>query len=190
LDTTHFPKLIALCSNGPQAGKSTAADVLVNEYGYTRVKFAGVLKEMLRPLLMAFVGDAAIVERMLEGDLKEMPIPGLEGHTSRSLLISLGTDWGRSLIHPYLWIKVADKVTSRVSIGGGRIVIDDVRFLNELEVVCKAGATTVYINRPGHTQKGTCEGFIKPSDCTHVYDNATTMENLQWWIRTLIEKKG
>ena len=61
------------------AGKSTAARHLVERHGFVRRPFAALLKGMLRYLLHAQGVPAGDVERMVDGDLKEVPTRHLGG---------------------------------------------------------------------------------------------------------------
>jgi adenylate kinase family enzyme len=85
------------------SGKSEVARVLMEEFGFTRVKFADPLKNMLRTMLSDIGHTAEDVERYLEGDLKESVVDGI-GVTARRLMITLGTEWGRDQIAPDLWV--------------------------------------------------------------------------------------
>jgi hypothetical protein len=87
------------------SGKSVVADALVRELGFTRVKFADPLKNMLRRMLADMGHTAEDIERHLEGDLKEVPMPEL-GVTPRHMMITLGTEWGRDLVHPEIWTRL------------------------------------------------------------------------------------
>lgn len=129
---TTTPRLIGLLGR-KGSGKDTAALVLLAQ-GYQNVKFAGGLKDMLRALL-AFQGvEPEVVERMVEGDLKETPTLMLGGHDPRYAMQTLGSEWGRNLIATDLWVEAAIRRA-----GDHRTVITDVRFPNEMEAVVKAG---------------------------------------------------
>ena len=65
------------------AGKSTAAKHLIERYGFKNGKFSGALKAMLRTFLRYRGVDEETIERMIEGDLKEVPSPHLNGATPR-----------------------------------------------------------------------------------------------------------
>ncbi len=121
-------------------GKSTAAKMLVNQHGYTLVKFAGPLKQMLYAI--------GLTTAEIEGDLKEQPCLLLGGHTPRYAMQTLGTEWGRKLISPNLWVNVAMDGVHAVLDQGGKVVIDDCRFPNEVEAIRLAGGTVVRIVRP------------------------------------------
>jgi hypothetical protein len=123
------------------SGKSTAAQHLVEKHGFTLVKFAGPLKQMMRCL--------GLGDREIEGELKEEPHPLLSGKTPRYAMQTLGTEWGRDLIGFGLWVDVAMASAATVIDQGGRVVIDDCRFPNEAAAIKDAGGTVVNIRRPG-----------------------------------------
>lgn len=126
------PRLIGLLGR-KGSGKDTAALALLAR-GYQNVKFAGALKDMIRVLLTYQGVDPYIVERMVEGDLKEEPTAFLGGQTPRFAMQTLGTEWGRTLIADDLWVNTAIR-RSEVH----QTVITDVRFPNEMEAVVAAG---------------------------------------------------
>src|SRR4051794_5754215 len=85
------------------AGKSTAAGYLAERYGYARVRVSGPLKAMVRGFLASTGVPADEIERMIEGDRKEVPAPELAGCTPRRVMQTLGAEWDRDLIAPDLW---------------------------------------------------------------------------------------
>lgn len=121
----------------PGAGKSTVAKILVERHGFTRLRFAGRLKAMLHAL--------GLDERHTDGDLKETPCDLLGGKTPREAMQTLGTDWGRQLVAPDLWLRAAIAEARRTP---GDIVFDDVRFENEAAIIRKAGGHVLRVERP------------------------------------------
>jgi hypothetical protein len=120
------------------AGKDTAAAVLVAQ-GYENVKFAGALKDMIRTLLAYQGVDADTIERMIEGDLKEVPTSFLNGHTPRFAMQTLGTEWGRDQMGASFWVGTTKQKVRAIRSAGGKVVITDVRFLNEGVAVQEEG---------------------------------------------------
>lgn len=125
------------------SGKDTAASVLL-DVGYEQVRFADGLKAMLRALLRYRGVPGNMIERYVEGDLKEEPCPALNGRTMRHAMQTLGTDWGRKMIHEDLW---ADATADQVERRGGRVVVTDVRMPNEAEALRRMGAAIILIDR-------------------------------------------
>jgi hypothetical protein len=117
------------------SGKDTAAETLL-ERGYQNVKFAGALKGMIG-FVLAYQGvDELTIERMIEGDLKEVPTDYLAGQTPRYAMQTLGTEWGRDLIGMNFWVS-----TAMMRVGDTDTVITDVRFPNEVEAIETAGGS-------------------------------------------------
>jgi len=127
------------------SGKSTAAKHLIQMHGFARGKFAGALKDMFRALLLYRRVDPTLIERMIDGDLKETASPALNGRTPRHAMQTLGTEWGRNCMDANLWVDTEIDATANQS----RLVFDDVRFPNEAEAVLAAGGVIVHIERPG-----------------------------------------
>lgn len=115
------------------SGKTTAADYLVEQYGFSRIKFADPLKDMLRAI--------GLTDDHIEGDLKEEPCDLLMGQTPRHAMQTLGTEWGRNCIDQNLWVRLWLERA-----GAKRMVVaDDCRFPNEMETIRKNGGTLIRI---------------------------------------------
>jgi hypothetical protein len=106
------------------SGKTTAAKC-IERMGYSRLSFADALKKMLYEGL-------EIPHEYLYGNKKSELCEELCGRTARHAMITLGTEWGRDMIHPDIWVNATSrKLGQLISMGGNRFVIDDIRFLNE-----------------------------------------------------------
>jgi len=135
----QLPDIIILTGQAG-SGKSTIAAELAAQ-GYTVVKFAGPLKAMLRALGLS---DAEI-----EGELKERPCAQLGGCTPRHAMQTLGTEWGRNLIDADIWVAAWQHAVRGVLASGGRVVVDDCRFRNELAAAMRLGGIAVRLVRDG-----------------------------------------
>lgn len=121
------------------SGKSSVAAVLCRYHGFERLKFAAVLKNMLRMIYESMGMVSAEIERRIEGDLKEVPCDYLCGRTPRHAMQTLGTEWGRYLIHPDFWVMVTEAGLR----AGVNYVCDDVRFENEAAMIRSRGGLIV-----------------------------------------------
>lgn len=118
------------------SGKTTAAKILVREFGFTRTRFADPLKDMLRAYLKHQGVAAKTIVAMLDGSLKNEPTPFLSGKSPRHCMMTLGTEWGRELVSQSFWTDAwQNRVNHLAETGIDRIVVDDVRFLNEVDAV-------------------------------------------------------
>jgi len=129
------------------SGKSRVADRLVTQHGYQLVKLAHPLKTMLRSLL-AYTGmDSAMIERCIEGDLKETPIAQLGGSTPRHAMVTLGNEWRDMVGGPTFWIDIAAARIEDILAKGGKVVVDDLRFPLELELLERFNPVTWVVTR-------------------------------------------
>lgn len=135
----HDKTIIALTGH-KFCGKSTAGKVLINDFGYVRIRFADKLKAMLYKLGLTIA--------QVEGDEKEVPCDLLLGKTPRYAMQTLGTEWGRGMIGGNIWVAATFAAMSRID--KKLIVIDDCRFLNEAKAVSEVGGHIVRIVRPGY----------------------------------------
>jgi hypothetical protein len=118
------------------AGKSTLARHLVSEHGFQRVKFAETLKDMFRVVLYDLGLSETQATEAIEGGTKEIAFPQLSGKTPRHAMQTLGTEWGRNQMGENFWVGIAEaRINALLRDGVTRIVIDDVRFDNELSLI-------------------------------------------------------
>lgn len=122
-----------------RSGKTTAANAL-EAIDFERQSFATTLKLMAR-ILMRDCGMNE--EQILDAQThKEQPMPIL-GVSYRHLCQTLGTDWGRKMIHNDLWVIAArHKMVTYCD-----VVFDDVRFENEAHMIRKVGGKILHIRR-------------------------------------------
>jgi hypothetical protein len=160
------------------SGKSTAAKILVERHGFTLVKFAGPLKQMMRCL--------GLGDREIEGDLKETPHDVLCGKTPRYAMQTIGTEWGRDLIGTELWVNVAMEAAWRVRGAGAEVVIDDCRFLNEAKAVQTEGGIIVEVMRPGVGPQSGHASENQIPDPDRLIVNSGTIEDMAKQVAMLL----
>lgn len=164
------------------SGKSTAALRMRTHHGFHTVKFSAPLKNMLRTL--------GLEERHIEGDLKEVPCDLLGGQTPRHAMITLGTEWGRNLISPKLWVNAWKRSVSEHFSAYPRTpaLTDDLRFLDEAEALEDFDGIVIRIVRPGQGDTGSHVSETEMSQIKADYEilNDGTKERLWFKIDTLI----
>lgn len=133
--------IIGLCGLAG-SGKSEVAKVLLEQGKFERIAFADPLKSM-----MSAVG---FTHAQLYGDQKEVEVGDL-GKTPRQMMQTLGTDWGRDLVHPEIWVKLWLR---KVHASKNHIVVDDVRFPNEVGTIHGMGGEVWRVTRPGTATMG------------------------------------
>jgi hypothetical protein len=137
IDAMSGPHLVGITGRAG-SGKSAASDALV-EAGWIKMKFASPLKDMLRAI--------GLTDQHIEGDLKEVQCDLLCGQTPRHAMITLGTEWGRDIIGGNLWINIAAHRMATALAAGMSVVVDDVRFDNEAELIRRLGGVVLGLER-------------------------------------------
>lgn len=157
---TTTQMLIGLYSPAPRSGKTTIANVLVRDYGFTRIGFSDALKAMADTLLRRMrIGNADLAFYKDAGKME--PIPEVGGVSYRHLTQTLGTEWGRGEIHDNLWL---NPVILPYRAAPMKLVVDDLRFPNEYEAILAEGGEAWRVARPsaklpnGHPSEGLLEG--------------------------------
>lgn len=182
--TSKAPNLIAFYSPAAQMGKSTATRLLTEGLGYRNVKFAEPLKAMTGCFLMQIGVPLDQLEDFIEGHRKEEPLTefGFDNLTARKIMQTLGKEWGREQIDPNLWTTIAARKARKLIEDGDRVVIDDLRFPNEYDLVKNMGGEAWCLYNPrveipvsGHQSEGLLDN--------HAFDkaliNSGTIEDLE-----------
>lgn len=131
------------------SGKDTAADYLVNFYGYRRDSFASTLKDAVAHV---FGWDRTMLEGRTSASrewreqvdtwwAERLNMPNL---TPRWVLQYWGTDVCRVGFHDDIWIASLENKMRKTT---DNIVISDVRFPNEITAIHNAGGIVVRVMR-------------------------------------------
>lgn len=147
------------------SGKSTVAEILKDKFGYRTMSFATPLKDML--MAMGVTED-----EIYNIDLKEKPLERFGGKSPRELLQLLGTDFARNMVAEDVWVRALE---ARID-PKDMLVIDDVRFPNEAEMIRDHGGKIVRVIREGQEQ-----GLID----THVSEAGIPLELIDHEIRNV-----
>lgn len=122
---------------GPKrSGKDTLTLGLCQALGLEQFSYADPIRNAVCEIL-------GITRAELEL-CKETPIDWLNGVTPRHMMQTMGTEWGREMIDPFLWGK---SMFRRMPEQGG--VTSDVRFDNEATEILRRGGTIFRLSRPG-----------------------------------------
>lgn len=123
-----------------QVGKDTVAQILVEEYGYSRIGFADIIRNACYRLnpIVSLEGLRLAHAVDLEGWDIAKQIPEV-----RRILQVMGTEVGRDLIDPQIWVELTLHNTANTD----KIVIPDVRFRNEAEEIKWRGGQIWRVSR-------------------------------------------
>ena len=176
-------RLIGLYSHAPGSGKSTVANMT---WDFKKISFASPMREFCANLLSALGHDGVVLLR--DRDKKEEKIAEI-GVSPRQMMQTLGTEWGRSCIHPELWIMVAAGAVEQQRKLGRDVVIDDVRFPNEAEMIHRLGGELWLVDRPGVVYEGehASEGALADVVPDAVINNSGSLEQLREVVAALLE---
>lgn len=164
----HRPAVIGIAGLA-RTGKDTVTNFILSQIGGYRYSFADPMRDMLKAI-------GVDLSDPYWQDRKEVPIPAL-GASPRRLMQTLGTEWGRELINPNLWLILAKQ--RLLSFGPG-MIISDVRFENEASWIRDIGGLVIHVIRPSATKidEHVSEAGVVVNDLDLVILNDGTLEQL------------
>lgn len=168
-------------------GKDTVAAMISLRTGYKIYGFADPLYKMVN----AGFGIDGNSDEYQDRAMKSSPIPWLSTPerpvSLRTLLETLGTEWGREHVQPDIWMRLASKFIRECSTG---VIIKDVRFPNEMEWLDAEGGTLIHILRPDYFAPDATKGHpsniplpIRSKDKTILNDS--DINTLTYRVETL-----
>lgn len=132
------------------SGKDTAANFIVDEFGFEPMAFADSIKDCLasifcwdRDLLQGHTPESRIWREQVDPWWAERL--GVPEFTPRWAMTNFGTDLMRRNMHEHIWIMNTERRIA--ALGDRHIVIKDCRFSNELDVIRGLGGSIVRIKR-------------------------------------------
>ena len=133
-------KLIGLAGLA-RSGKSETAKFLKHKHHFLETSFAAPIRNCVANIL-------GINLDTLEAT-KDTQQAGFD-HTARTMMQTLGTEWGRNMVQEDLWlVSLQNRIKyQRARSGATDIVVSDVRFENEAQMVRDLGGTIWHIRRP------------------------------------------
>lgn len=186
--------LIALM--GPMhAGKDTVGKVLVEQHGFVRYAFADAVKEAalaLNPIVSIHMDELDSPPGRQLRILRLSDFVEAEGmeHAKahpevRRLLQRMGTEVGRDVIDPDVWVDIVDRRSRREE----RVVITDCRFPNEVAWTRRKGGHVVRIHRDG-TGGGThaSEALLETIEPDFHFDNNGPLADLPQAVELMLKE--
>lgn len=131
------------------SGKGTVGEILIEDYGYHQLAFAGSLKDAVS---IIFGWD----RKLLEGDtevsraFREKPDDFWSARfgreiTPRIILQQVGTESLRDVIDQGIWIHSLERKILQMK--DANVVITDVRFPNEIDLIRNLGGKLIRVKR-------------------------------------------
>lgn len=121
---------------------------------------------------------------------KEAPVEWL-GRSPRTLLQTLGTEWGRDTVRADVWLLLAERRIQELDrAGASAVVVADVRFANEAEMIRRLGGQVWEVRRSGQSigdagghssERGVCPELVDV-----VIENDGSLEELEARVAAVI----
>jgi dephospho-CoA kinase len=160
------------------SGKDTVANFLVKNHNFKRYAFADPVKEISKILFN-------LSDDQLNGNLKDIIDENL-GISPREIFQKIGTEFGQYYIHELLpnlniekrsiWITLFKQFAKTSE---SNIVISDVRFLKEIEVIKELNGVVIYIDRTSTVSDEHPSETLSSEYFDKVIINDSTIESLE-----------
>lgn len=166
------------------SGKDTVGKFLVEDHGFRQTAYANPIKEAVKVAL-------SMTDEQVYGpiEVKETVDPRY-GITPRYALQTLGTEWGRNLIHLNIW---ALAMHARIEQEPDQNwVVTDLRFLNEAKLLEENGGIIIKVVRQG-VSTGEFENHQSEMEIAEiipdvVIHNDGTLEDLQASVAHMVSE--
>ena len=155
------------------SGKDTCAAVLVKEMKYERFAFADCMKRICKDLF-------DLSDDQLHGGSKDDDDERY-GHTPRELLQMFGADFIRGMISEDFWVEKFKRFMKDRLDDDAPVVVSDVRFQNEVDVIRQLGGRVYLIRRGTDVSKDDhkSEDVESLQGITAVINNDWSIEEVQ-----------
>lgn len=162
------------------AGKDSAAQGL---YGldYVHMSFADPLREIVQ------IAYGITLEEMLDPVLKEQPVPYYPYLSPRDILTKIGTQGFRDLIDDQTWVQCFLRRASKLE----RVVVSDLRFLNEERILRTVDATIIRVVNPNRVDTDEVSQHRSETEMDQIVPHFTlindgTIQDLQRKIKHIV----
>jgi len=118
-------------------GKDTVARILMKNHDFSSIAFADPIRIGAAAIFGAWTDDRADKEATIEWI----------GKSPREIMQLLGTEFGRELIHPDIWIRALERRLAVRTNQGPNFVVTDCRFQNEANWIRDQGGQLWHIQR-------------------------------------------
>lgn len=180
------PNIIVAFYGYKTSGKDTAAESLVTRLYMTmqnplilRRNFADPVKSICRTLF------GLTSEEMNDQALKEKVLDRWPYQSPRHIMQHFATDYARKF-YPDIWVQHWER--GLAACNADFIILTDLRFPNEYDILKKRGAVIVEVDRPGIVKNDTheSESYYKTFKPHVLLCNDGTKEQLQETARTVL----
>lgn len=163
-----------------QSGKSTVSLMLTEHLFGIKLAFAEPFYDFVVSVAAPFIGSEQEARAWLRDERKDKALIPELGVTLRSMLQTIGTNWGRQCVHTNVWTMLAEKRALKALKSYG-VIFDDMRFPNEFDMIKRNGGRCVRIIRPGPARGDTqiAEGLLDNHEFDFTIYNNGTLDDLK-----------
>lgn len=181
--------LIGLCGYAG-SGKDEAARALTDQDHWQRVAFADAVRAFayaINPIVDSAGEHGLLTLRLQELVDRRGWLEAKKYKEVRRLLQAVGTEGGRKVIDPNVWVSVARSKWRQATFNGFNAIVTDVRFPNEVSAIREDGGQLWRIVRPGvgPVNDHCSETIIDDIDADVVISNDGDVERLHGIVRRL-----
>lgn len=173
--------LIGLCGF-IGSGKDTVAKCLEKRYSFTRLAFAGPLKDIVANV---FGWDREMIEGNTPASRLWREVPDewwssrlSQEITPRKMLQIVGTDMFRDKLSPKIWTSIIERQI-RNAPPSQSIVVTDCRFEEEVQLIRQLGGTVVYVHRKDPEWKPLWDEYISLLENDHKEEAQVLYEEIR-----------
>lgn len=184
-----------------RAGKDAVGDYLEANHAFTKLGMSDALNEALLAL-NPIIPTGKYWESGYEHYMTYQDYHAAHGYVEakknpevRRLLQALGTEVGRNMIDPDVWVNIAEAKIQALRSQGIPVVITAVRFPNEIEMIRRLGGTTVWIHRAEQARTDAGEAITQHAsetsvdayDFEYVISNNGTLDDLYVKVENVLD---
>lgn len=158
-------------------GKARSGKDTAGEYLYSRLLSNAILPEktsFAAPMKQMLSVGLNIPSVWLRSAIKDQQISDYNT-TPRHMMQTLGTEWGRKMIHPDVWVIA---LHNQIKGSSKTFIITDVRFENEADYCRKHGMLIHIVGRGGIDSDHVSEKGLDVETGDVVIDNSGTINDL------------
>lgn len=168
-------------SGRAQAGKDTVGDFLRRTYGYRQYALADPLRKMALDIDPPIAWNAVLNEPVRLADaVRKLGWEAVKRDypEARRFLQRLGSEGIRDHVSPHYWTDLGRKF---IQTSLQPVVITDVRFPEERDMVRRMGGLWVWIERPGDNPASghKSEGALDPELADFIVENDGSLDDLR-----------
>ncbi len=159
------------------SGKDTVANIITSKYdSWQRYAMASPLKRGLCEMLNIPMSDIE--------DPTKKNLPNYKfGKSIRLMAQTLGTEWGRVIIADDIWIQMArENLGNMLKSDKPNIVITDIRFDNEADMVHDMGGYVIKIHRPDNPY---INSVASNGVNSHASEAGLSIDKIDWNLRNV-----